>query len=216
MAKNTHAQMFRPIRGGIRIINARVPGNSGTLGCVCENVDGSLWILSCMHVLVRPRKWEGVEFAPGEPILQPGRPIAAGRIATTVSGRADRLLDCAAALLDDGVSSVPEVLGVGELFAPQAPVVGMGVIKSGARTGVTEGRIVKVGTNRVVIHPPIGAPSGFELSAQGDSGALWIERESGAPVALHRSGNRSGTRESAIASPIPEVLAALSLRILGT
>lgn len=209
-----HAQRYRPIRGGIRIVNAKMPQNPGTLGCICIDAAGALWILSCRHVLVRPPRWEGVPFSPGEAILQPKSPIVANRVAVMGAEKSDARLDCAAALLDPGTAALPELLGFGALAAPQAPVADMKVLKSGGRTDVTEGIITRVTSQTFEVGPPAGAPSNYQVAAQGDSGAIWVERETGAPVGLLRAGETRGNLSIAKAVHIIDVLTALELQVL--
>jgi hypothetical protein len=89
----------------------------------------------------------------------------------------------------------------------------MCVCKSGLATGVTEGIIDEVEDSRVIIKPLSGFPETYNLSDVGDSGALWVERETQQAVALHTSGNQDG-QELAIAVPIRLVLETLGLEIV--
>ena len=85
-----------------------------------------------------------------------------------------------------------EILGIGTASAPIAPVPGMRVVKSGRSTEITEGVINTINGNTIEIklHPDF--PATYDLSDPGDSGAVWLEQESRAPVALHRAGTTSG------------------------
>jgi hypothetical protein len=87
----------------------------------------------------------------------------------------------------------------------------MRVIKSGVATGITEGTVRTIIGTDVVIEIPPPFPAEYDLSEQGDSGALWVTRDTRAPVALHRSGNDTG-QERATATPISAVLQTLNLR----
>lgn len=133
-------------------------------------------------------------------------------MARTVVARSDARLDCAAALLEAGVAAVSGILELGPLAVPVLPQAGMRVIKSGSETGVTEGLISDVTGDRVVIDQLPGHPADYDLSQMGDSGAAWIERSTGAPVALHTAGNSLG-REQAFGVSMPAVLARLALRV---
>lgn len=213
MSVNNHVSRFRPLCAGIRIVNPK-SRRPGTLGFIGISNDGRRWIVSCHHVLIRPPRWTGDPFAPGEAIHQP-RPGQAGSIiARTVADRRNSRLDCAAAPIEEGIDVSDEILDVGSPEERGTPERGMLVVKSGMATGVTRGKIKSVVGNMVRIEPRDGEPPGYELSKGGDSGALWLEEETLAPVALHRKGNRSGTREFALARPIQAVLDALRLDIL--
>jgi hypothetical protein len=211
MPRNNHVRRFRPLRAGTRIING-VCMNPGTLGFTGVDRHGALWIVSCRHVLVRPRGWTGEAFAHGEPIHQPNRREADSMIARTVSGRADARLDCAAVPLLEGIEASAETLGLGTPAAPVRAKREMPVVKSGMRTGVTEGRIAKVSGSTIQILPTRGYPDDYQLCDPGDSGALWLEKDTLAPVGLHRGGNVRGP-EFARASRIQDVLRALKLEV---
>jgi endonuclease G len=103
------------------------------------------------------------------------------------------------------------------------PVLGMRVIKSGRRTGVTTGVITGVygysfqryfGFSRIIrdiVHIAPEQP-GQEISAPGDSGSWWLERSMLRAVALHFAG--SNDPEFGMALSMPKVLEALNVDIL--
>lgn len=207
-----HVREYRPLRGGIAVHNPRSGpdgGRYGTLGFVATTDGTDCWIVSCYHVLCR---FQG-QMPPGtsEEIYQPFFQIQSTPVAVITADRADQRLDCAAALVPSG-QAIGEILGLGKLGAPTAPAIGMRVIKSGAETGVTEGRILKASQDEVEIGH-LGLPSEYDLSEGGDSGALWVDAATYAPVALHYRGNDWGTPERAFARPIGLVLATLQVRI---
>ena len=137
------------------------------------------------------------------------RQSAAGSRQTRCDAR--RGFDSAAARLVPGVQGVPgEIVGIGRLGTPEAPAVGMQVIKAGAETGVTEGRIVAVEGDRARIRIPADYPSSYEFTRGGDSGAVWVTRDGRAPVLLHTAGNDTGLEE-AFGVAFPIVLARLGL-----
>ncbi|MGD2108164.1 MAG: hypothetical protein PVI86_02105 [Phycisphaerae bacterium] len=213
MPKNNHVQRFRPLRAGTRIING-VCMNPGTLGFIGVDSAGAFWLVSCRHVLVRPKGWSDTPFAAGEPIYQPSKRVADSLVGRTVTGRANTQLDCAAAPLLDGTQPSAEALGLGEIAnKPVAAKKNMFVVKSGMKTGVTEGRITKITGSTVQILPPKDFPDDYQLCDPGDSGALWLEKDTLAPVALHRAGNVRGP-EFARASAIKDVLKVLNLKSL--
>jgi hypothetical protein len=211
-----HTRLFSTLRGGIAVHNpnsdANVPGGAyGTLGFIATSNGTDRWIVSCYHVLCR----KGDEMPAGvvEPIFHPFSQLQPSPVATVSNDRASRDLDCAAASIVSG-RAVGEILGIGTLAPASDPALGMRVIKSGAETGVTEGRIVNL-TNTEVEISPLGLPDDYELSEGGDSGSLWIDAATLSPVALHYKGSDRGTPERAFGKPIKVVLEALRLRILA-
>jgi len=201
--------IYRPLRSGVAIVNPSV-AQWGTLGLIAADADGSRWLVSCYHVLCRP---DGSPAPDGESVHQPERDKAPSPVAHVDAQRADPALDCAAAKLVDGVDAVPDILELGLPAAAIDPAVGMRVLKSGVKTGVTEGVIDAVTGDTIEIAVPPGFPPTYELSMGGDSGALWVERESRRAVALHNIGNESGL-ETARATRIGAVLDALRLSLL--
>lgn len=204
---------WRPLYPGIRIINPKA-NTPGTIGFFGEDHGGQRWLVSCGHVLIRPPGAGGEPFQSGEPIFQPD--LAGGQVATMVGGKANATLDVAAALLDGTVQSGDAIPGVGSPARPIPPRVGMPVVKRGAATGVTEGVVTKVFKSTVQIAPPSSFPQDYGLTSAGDSGALWLERDSLAAIALHRSGNQPGRKEFSIAVLVDVVLRTLDLRLPAT
>jgi hypothetical protein len=203
---------YRPLRGGVAIANPENASEPGTLGLIATSDGDDRWIVSCYHVLARSG---GGGFAAGEPIFQPYRSPVSQPVAETVTGRADPGIDCMAARVFLGVETTSEIVGLGPLQAPIEPVRGMRVLKSGIETGVTEGVVRSVDGDRVVIAVPPGFPERYDLSGRGDSGAVWVLRESGAPVALHIAGNDTG-QEIAFGRRMTRVLEVLGLlAVLG-
>ena len=179
-------------------------GILGTLGLVATSTGADRWILSCYHVLGRANFGA---FADQEPVMQGDLSTPVARVSVA---RADPVLDCVAALVDPGIAAVGEILGLPPVQPPIGPFTGMRVIKAGRETGVTEGTIQSVAGNAVVIGLTGGFPADYSASGIGDSGAVWVERGTGAPVALHQAGNPA-TRE-AFAFDIRAVLASLRLQ----
>jgi hypothetical protein len=192
-----HNRVFRPLRAGIEIRNTNLL-EPGTIGLIATSDGQDRWIVSCHHVLCT------ASFP--EEIVQP---IGKGNvIAMNDTGRARDDLDCAAARIVDGIQVIAEVLGIGRLSGPVDPVIGMEVVKSGAATGITEGTIRHVAPGRVEIEP-LQLPPDYQLSDGGDSGSVWIAKNTFSPVVLHQGSSNQG---SAIGRPIREVLTALNLR----
>ena len=206
LARN-HFQTFRPLRGGIAIVNPNV-NRLGTLGCIATSDGVDRWILSAYHVLGR---LDSSPVGDDEPIFQPVGPGEV--VGLTRAQRSDPQLDLAAALIPDTVEAVGEILGIGPVLGSTAPLAGMKVIKSGLATGVTEGEVVGVDQDRVEIQLSAGFPSKYELSDMSDSGAVWLELERHLAVAVHVAGNDTDT-ERAFAVPMPTALDALALGVL--
>lgn len=206
-----HIQPYRPLLGGIAICNLAL-GEIGTLGFVATTNDADRWIVSCYHVLVgRGRQISaGITESIVFPFEQAPQPV----IGEITDATVDAIVDCAAARVVN-TTAAGQILGLGKLtLPPRQPTVRMRVIKSGAATGLTEGRVDRVttdarGLESVVISCP-DFPADYELSKGGDSGALWVDADSLAPVALHLGGNARGQFASVEARPILQVLRALS------
>jgi hypothetical protein len=211
-----HIRIYAQLRGGIAIHNPNadpsVPGGAyGTLGFIATADGADRWLVSCYHVLCR----KNADFPPGvvEPVFHPVSQFQPAPVALVAGDRANRQLDCAAAFLLSPGMAFGQILGIGRLSDPAGPALGMRVIKSGAETGVTEGCIVKIVGDEVEI-APLGYPSQYELSEGGDSGSLWIDAATYAPIAMHYRGSDRGTPERAFAKCILPVLNALQLRIV--
>lgn len=186
MIKN-HTLAFRPLRGGIAILNAAV-NESGTLGFIATSDGMDRWVVSAYHVLCPA----GVAFD-NQAIHQPAANAATPSIARLRQGHEDPQLDCAAALVNVGIPCIPEVLGLGTIRGPVQPVVGMEVVKSGIATGVTEGIIHRIKGDVIEIEAPQGFASSYDLSSTGDSGSLWVSKANHEAVALHYAGTDFGT-----------------------
>ena len=211
-----HVLAYSILRGGIAIHNPKADdrgsgGAYGTLGFIATSDGADRWVVSCYHVLCR--KGEDMPDGVVEPLYHPSSQVQPSPVATVSSGRADRELDCAAGRILMPTHTVGEILGIGALADPVDPVVGMRVIKSGAQTGVTEGRITHVARSEIEISPT-GFPDEYQLSEVGDSGSLWIDAATHSPVALHYRGSEPDTPARAFAKPIHAVLEVLHLRVV--
>lgn len=207
MPARNHELTFRPVQGGILIIN---PANDrpGTLGAIATRNGADRFALSCYHVLCRPN---GGSFADGEVILQSLSTKGGSAIGRVFASDTRPLLDVAAARVESGVPTYGRIIGLGPLDQPRIPAVGMHVLKAGCATGVTQGVVSAVNGDRVEIQRRPGFPSMYELSDFGDSGALWVEDSTGRPVAMHTGASPA---QSAIAASINPLLAALSLTLV--
>jgi hypothetical protein len=200
------ALTYRPLQGGILIIN---PANArpGTLGIILA-AGADCFALSCYHVLGRA---DNSGFVEGEPILQSLPAKGGSQVARIFAANCDVALDIAAAKLDPGVESTRKILGISVVGQMVPPAMGMRVLKSGAATGVTEGRVVRVDNDRVEISRPAGYPPVYELCDFGDSGAVWVEADTTRPLAMHDAQAPNG---NAIGVRFDVVLARLGMALL--
>jgi hypothetical protein len=197
MSMGNLKRIYGNLRGGLQIMN-RAAEEPGTLGMIVS-ADGGACLISARHVLAPNRP--GI----GDAVVQrPGAPEIA--IVERVSDR----LDCAAARLASDVRFAPEILNIGPLAPIKDPAEGMRVVKVGASTDVTEGRITQVNGDEVTIEPLADFPLEYQLSDTGDSGSVWVEIATRAPVALHYSA-QSGGASVAFAIPLAVVMAELGL-----
>jgi hypothetical protein len=188
---------YRPLQGGIAIFNPAV-GSVGTLGLIVAR-GGANFILSAAHVLVAN---------PGSPldVFQPVNSSGATAVATVATADVNAVRDAALARIDGAVVSLQRVAGFGPVAATKQPAVGMEVIKVGASSGVTEGVITKVSGAEVEVRARADAPSGYNVCDPGDSGSVWIEIASRAPIALHTRGSFFGP-ETSFSTALHDLLA---------
>jgi hypothetical protein len=204
-----HSLNFEVLRGGIGILN---PATStwGTLGIIATSDGTDRWLISAFHVLCNPQSLPTVGSG-DQPVFCVNDNRQSRQIAAVTPARLDATLDCAAAVVL-GQTCLPEILGLGRLSPMAQPQSGMRVLKSGASTGVTEGRIVRV-TDRLVEIAPLSLPDHYEMCSEGDSGSVWVDANSYAPVALHTRGSNYGDPERGFGVPLSAVLTSLALRL---
>lgn len=218
---------FDTLRPGISVSHPNV--TSGTLGAVVyDRRSGRQGILSNWHVLVG-----SLAVAPGAPVVQPGRKHGGrtprDRVATLERFMLDRHGDAAVALLTAERDAREEQLESGvHVTAARRVVPGERVEKSGARTGVTGGVVDGVGQYTVPYSVGSRTINGFkvvpatddegrhvELTASGDSGALWYAADDRAGVGLHFAGedDPDPAAENALACHLPDVLEQLDVTL---
>jgi hypothetical protein len=201
-----HRVAFRPLRGGVQVMQSQTL-EAGTLGLVVTKNGTDRWALTCRHVLARPAG----TVVNGDAVLQPDASVPP--VGLTDVAASDPGLDCAAVQLLAGTDGVADILGIGRPTARTQAVVGMRVIKSGWKTGITEGRVQSVIGNQVRIERLPSYPAEYRLAESGDSGAVWVEAATLAPVALHRAEASVGVH-LAFASDLAAVFAVLGVRQL--
>jgi len=198
---------FRPLRAGIGIYHPR-SGEHGTIGLLARRgePDGAIYLVTAYHVFTG--RSDGT---PAEGwITQPPSSCVEDYVAEFVDGAPPTDLDCAMCRVRDDVACIADIYALGRLAPPRQPVVGMKVFKSGLATGVTEGEISAVSGAEIQIQAEPGlCADHYVLSEAGDSGALWVERSTRAPVALHVRGADSGG--IAFASSLIDVLQRLGV-----
>jgi hypothetical protein len=199
----------RPLVSGIRITNA-VTGSPGTLGCIGLDGADNPWIVSCYHVLGRNRQSADVPNN-DEAILQSTIDLGGGIVARTRTGRMNPALDYGAAIIVPAIGVSTSVLELDKLDKIALAVVGMRVVKSGAETGVTIGIVTDLTDTLITIESPPVIPDDYVLSDRGDSGAIWLDADTGRAVGLHFSGRDGNV---AFARPLGSVLGDLGLRLL--
>jgi hypothetical protein len=201
---------------------------AGTLGAkVVDIKTGDEMILSNWHVLAgRPGA------RPGLPIWQPGWIDGGTKEDNTIAELSRWVLgpfDAAVAKLNGNRVVTTKTLEGRSIVDVTEPRLGMRVWKSGRSTGYTEGFIDgikmrvsipygELGVKRIdyVFHvvPRPGAEK-TEISMGGDSGAVWVDEESGKAVGLHFAGERANLPEHALANEIIRVTKALNIRFLS-
>jgi len=210
MSTKDHRLKYRPLIGGIEIKNPNVAA-PGTLGFVATDDNDQRWLVTCFHVL---HSVEGATGSDNQAIYQPATQDNEDIVAYTDSNRVSAELDCAAGRLAEGISANCEILGTGTLGEAKAPSLGMRVVKAGRSTGITEGWITNIDGDNIEIEVLPGFPPQYELCDKGDSGALWLERDSRCPVGLLTGGTEAG-RPISFAVTLTAVLEELSLKILA-
>jgi endonuclease G len=215
------ARRADPMKGGVSISDERheIYGTLG--GLVVDRATGEEMILSNWHVLAAD--WRA---RPGQRIYQPGRldgGTSADTVATLSADAMDADLDAAVATLDGSRRLVGEQLDLGAVRGVASPELGMEVVKSGRRSGVTHGIVRGVaGMARVsyghldrviqrVVTIEARSPR-EEVSAPGDSGSWWLEGATMRAVGLHFAGGDSP--EHGLAVDMQAVLDSLGVDIV--
>ncbi|MCX4387385.1 S1 family peptidase [Micromonospora peucetia] len=178
-----------PVLGGISIGNVKV-GGPGTLGSIVFE-RGTLRPLALTN-------WHVVVASPPvamDPIVQPQPVPPDPEPPNSFLGRLlrwDEGLDAALCSIgeQDGTRSRSVSTRIADLPLPAAGskphTIGLRVVKSGLRTGVTNGIID--GTDglefSVVVDNGLPPPQGV-LGGPGDSGSLWLDRDTFTAVGLH-------------------------------
>ncbi len=201
---------YQNVRPGTAILNP-LSGEIGTIGLIATSDDMDRWIVGCCHVF-GPRDGTAWPLGTFAPLYYPADTLRSDPIAIVDEKRLFAELDCAAALVPAHRRCFGYPLGLGPLAAPVDAVPGQMVLKSGGVTGVTEGYVRAVRDAEIEI-ASLGLSPGYRMNEPGDSGALWVDAATRAPVGLHRGGDAQKP-QLAYAVPIRTVLDKLALRIV--
>ena len=214
------ARYTAPMQGGISISNAYRYGYATLGGAVVDRVTGATMILSNWHVLAGD--WRARS---GWPIYQPGRGDGGRGVDTVAKLSRDAMsasLDAAVAELTGGRQLINDQFGLKPVRGVDWAQLGMEVVKSGRRTGVTRGRVTAIegtirmnyrGVDRLIrnvltIEPRLDPV----VSAGGDSGSFWLQESTMRAVGLHFAG--SDRPERALALDMQPVLDALNVNLV--
>jgi hypothetical protein len=218
---NGRSSAHSPMEGGISIAGAFL-SSYGTLGGkVIDRQTRAEMILSNWHVLVA--SWAAT---PGTAVYQPSRGDPNKIVARLTRDGLGQYVDAAVASLSGSRRLENNQLGLGPVTGSAAAELSMAVIKSGVRTGITNGMVS--GTNgrqlmnyggyeqviRGVVHiVPPGGEENQTVSEGGDSGSWWLEQNSRKAVGLHFAGDTDPDREYALAINMPLVLDTLGVDV---
>jgi hypothetical protein len=218
--ETSRTQKSRPFFPGMSVAN--IGATAGTYGyLVRDNVTGRLGILSNAHVLTSdPSKSTMEDYR----VTQPG-PYDGGTNRDVVGSTVRWIplnpfginsVDCALALLDNEADVSSDIIGIGPVVGIEEPKQGMGIVKSGRTTGVTEGTILDINADVKVGYK--GFTAQFEnqvictsMAEPGDSGSLCVNKANRNAVALLFAGSPTIT----IVTPISRVMGSLNVSLAG-
>lgn len=200
---------------------------AGTLGAkVIDEQDGAEMILTNWHVVGGSPDGE-----PDLPLWQPGR-IDGGGQDDTVAVVVRSIIgpfDAAVARLTGSRPLKNETIEGHPIDQPATPSLGMMVWKSGRTTGYTEGFIDGISMQLTLTYPTAGPRTlrqvfrvvprpgavAVEVSEPGDSGAVWVDENTGKAVGLHFAGEAKDQPEFALAHDMMAALRACQVRLPG-
>ncbi|NUV58109.1 hypothetical protein G6W55_00125 [Streptomyces sp. CAI-85] len=208
-----------PVVGGINVGNVKLTG-PGTLGSIVFE-RGTLrpLALTAWHVIVAE---PAVSM---DPVIQPDPKPPDTPLPNAFLGRLlrwDEPLDAAVCSIGQQDGTQARKISTSLVGLPQpaagskAPVVGLKVIKSGLRTAVTRGIID--GTDGVefsVIEDSDAPPSDGVLGGPGDSGSLWLDRQTHSAVGVLFKGE-ANPEFRIWAHSVPRICDKLNIFVLDT
>lgn len=171
---------YRPVLAGVGIV-ASTEGRWATLGLIVAG-GTQRWGLTALHAL-------GDLSANPVVTISQGPWRAAGISISSVPAQELRLsqaLDVAAFPIDPTIPSSNETVGLGAwVRIARHPVVGETVLKVGAKTGLTIGRVESVVDHAAQIACLAHYPQEYALGGPGDSGATWLSYPGLEPLVIH-------------------------------
>ena len=220
-----------PVRPGCSIGHFKI--TAGTLGCFVRDKDGVPLILSNNHVLANENRAKR-----GDNILQPGAVDGGKNPGDRIGGLlrfvrlkpgAANLVDCAVATVDDDVSHVASIRGLGAvtgLFTGDLKT-GLTVAKLGRTTGLTHGIVTAFELDNVVVSYDLGnlrfddqveieGAGDAAFSDGGDSGSLIVNDACEGVALLFAGGDHGGRngRGLTYANPLGTVLKKLRVSLV--
>lgn len=166
--------------------------SNGTLGAIVfdRKNGGAPCILSNWHVLRGARRLGGRT----TDIYQPGKLIGGTpvkNVVATYTRKAADNIDAAVATLNTTRAFDTKVLLTDVILTGvRLPKVGDILEKSGSRTAVTRGQVLRLKGNRVWLVPVGGdRPGSPNISKSGDSGSVWYYPDTGEAAVLHTYGD---------------------------
>ena len=198
---------------------------AGTLGAkVIDLETGDEMILSNWHVMAGR-----TEAQAGMSIWQPGWIDGGTREENSIAELSRWILgpyDAAVARLNGKRAVQTKTVDGRSVEDVTAPRLGMLVWKSGRSTGLTQGLIDGFKMTVPLVYPNVGmrmleqvfrivpriGSTPQELSIGGDSGAVWVDEESGKAAGLHFAGEIGDSPEHALAHDISAVAKRLNFR----
>lgn len=216
----------RPAEGGESLGHSN--GDTGTFGCLVKNGANVLFLLSCNHVIAALNKGQKGVDAVWQPGMKDGGSVNSrigvlddfAKIIT--GGHMSNRIDAALCKPDQVGDVSSKITSIGALSGAQSISLGASVRKSGAKTGLTKGKIRLNNLSVIVDYPGgvqalfdgqlgiIGTEVGKNFSDQGDSGSIVVDDQNCAVGLLISC--LSGV-DLTIANPIQEVLAHFQVTI---
>lgn len=175
-------KIYRPLYAGVALVSEQV-NLYGTIGAFGIDLSGNLFAITAWHVC-------STDVIGGTyKIYQPDRSRAPEPIGHLSPNQSLPIRDIAAIRLTPNVSMTAHIVGLGSFSTITEPYVGQKLSKVGHATGLTEGVVTSHNRDEIIISPPPSLPPDYDLAKIGDSGASWIDQETGGIVGIHIQGS---------------------------
>lgn len=211
-------EVWRPAPGGVAIGHRNL-GGYGTLGGIVLK-GGVKYILSNNHVLARSNSARV-----GDRISQPWREYTIATLSEFVPVKEGCTVDCAIAKPHSNEDISELILVKNDYYEPyvyttgvKEPYVGERVVKSGARTGFTEGKIKAVHLAVTVDYRRFSITLQDQIYSSligwpGDSGSLVLDKGTNEAVGLLFAGSTKGNVHNDINNVLKELGCSISTSI---